>query len=348
MSEAVRLHIVHLFIAIFFCSVFFTLPGTAAAHSKTLQQVRQRGHIICGISKETAGFSELDESGKWSGFEIDFCRALAVVVFGQRDAVKLVSLAARSRFKALRKRQIDVLVRNADWSLRRANEQGLRYVSPLYYEGTGLLVRRDQDIASAMELTGAAFCTLKATPAQRDIAIFFGSRNMAHEIVSFETWAEAVGAFKSRRCQVLSARLSLIAAWLASAPESSDYMILPEMIGQEPLGPVVRAGDEEWFEIVRWTIFALIRAEELGLTSQNIDERRGQNSLAVRQFLGSGSYAGRSFSLAPDWIYQLIKQTGNYGEVFARNFGPGSSLNMQRRLNHLWSGGGLLAVPTFR
>jgi general L-amino acid transport system substrate-binding protein len=313
-----------------------------------MEKVRKRGYVICGVSNNAPGFSQVDKAGKWTGFEMDFCAALAAAVLGRSEAVKFRPLSAAARFSKLRDGDVDVLVNAASWTLGRATDRGIRYVSPLFYEGMGLLVRRDQDIASAMELTGAAFCALVGTPAKRDIERFFGSRNMSHEIVTFDTWDEAVKSFKSKRCQVLSADLSTIAMQLASMPDKDEYMILPEVIAQEPLGPAVRWEDERWFEIVRWTIFALIKAEELGVSSQNIDSMRGRENPVIRRYLGEDGPVGKSLGLPQGWTYQMIKQVGNYGEIFFRNLGAGSPLKMRRRLNNLWSSGGLFAVPTFR
>ncbi len=327
---------------------FFALPNAAAGHSVVLEKVKQRGHVICGVSKAMPGFSQVDKSGKWSGFEIDFCAALAAAVLGRRDAVKFLSINAAARIAKLRNGDVDVLVASSSWTLSRATDRGVRIVSPLFYEGMALLVRRDQDIASAFELTGAAFCTLAASPAQRGIARYFGSRNMSHEIVAFDTWDEAVKSFKSRRCQVLGAELSVLALQLSSMPDKADYMVLPELIAQEPIGPAVKRGDERWFDIVRWTIFALIKGEELGLSSTTIEAARAQDNPIIRQFLAEDNVIGKSLKLEPGWTGRIIKQVGNYGEIFARNLGAGSPLHRRRQLNKLWSNGGLLAAPAFR
>ena len=329
------------------CGMLFS-AGAAGAQSETLAKVRARGHVICGVSNNSPGFSKVDKSGKWSGFEVEFCAALAAAALGNAEAVKYRPLTAGARFKALQSGEIDVLVHNTSWTLGRVANFGIRYVSPLFYEGTGLVVRREQDIASAMELTGAAVCTLGGTSAERSVAYYFSSRKMSYENVTFDTWDEAVKAFKSKRCQVLSADMSMIASQLSSMPDNSDYMILPELIAQEPLSPAVRTGDEGWFEIVRWTIFALVKGEELGLSSLNIDKMRARAAPHVRQFLGIDRHIGTALELPGDWTYQVIRQVGNYREIFARNFGSSSPLKMQRKLNRLWVAGGLLSAPSFR
>ncbi len=335
-------------IAMLFGCMFLALPDAAAGHSVVFEKVKQRGHVICGVSKDMPGFSQVDKAGKRTGFEIDFCAALAAAVLGRSDAVKFRALSAVTRNAKLRNGDVDVLLANSSWTLSRGVDRDVRIVSSFFYEGMGLLVRRDQDIASALELTGAAFCTLAATPAQHDIARYFGSRNMSHEILAFDTWDETVRSFKSRRCQVLSAELSVLAAQLSAMPDKEDYMILPELIAQEPLGPAVRRGDERWFGIVRWTIFALIKAEELGLSSTTIESARGKDNLIIRQFLAEDGLIGKSLKLDRGWTSRVIKQVGNYGEIFARNFGAKSPLKRRRQLNRLWSKGGLLAAPAFR
>ena len=348
MIEVVNMHTRWLVSAVvLLCSVCIVSKADAGP-SKTLEKVRTRGHVVCGVSKNSPGFSHVDRTGHWSGFGVDFCAALAAAAIGRADAVVYRSLSAAARLSALKSGDVDVLVHNSSWTLGRATDLGLRYVSPLFYEGMALLVRRDQNIASAMELAGGAFCTLAATPSPRDIASYFGSRKMAYEIVTFDTWDEAVKAFKSKRCQVLSAESSTIAVQLASMPDKSEYMILPEMIAQEAMAPAVRSGDEGWYEIVRWTVFALIKAEELGLSRKNVEGLRAQDNKRVQQFLGVDGHTGKTLGLSKTWTYLVVSQVGNYGDIFERNFGADSPLKMSRGLNHLWSDGGLLAAPAFR
>ena len=328
-------------------AMVFDARALQAARSSTLTAVQARGYVSCGVPKSVPGFAVHDKAGKWSGFAVDLCAALASAVLGDRKAVRYYPLPPAGRNKAISLGKIDVLLAGTSWTLGRASNMAIRHVTPVLFDTTRLLVRREQDIASAMELTSAAFCLVSGMQAQTDIAAYFGSRKMSYEVVSFDTWDEALKAYQTKRCQVLAADAITIAAQLAAMPDSGQHMILPEVVAQEPISPLVRAGDETWFEIVRWTVFALIKAEELGITSENVDALRVAGSQTVRQFL-EVAQGHQPFGLANDWIFQVIRQNGNYGELFERNLGRNSSLKMERKLNRPWSAGGVFAAPAFR
>jgi len=318
------------------------------ADQSTLHRVRRRGYLRCGVSKDALGFSLVDSAGRWSGLGVDFCVALSVAVFGNRDAVKFVPLSAAGRFTAVQNRDVDVLIHNTTWTLGRDATPNLQFVAPLFFGGTKLLVRLKQNVESALELAGASVCTLAGSASEQNTAGYFLLHKMRHEIVSFDKWSDAVEAYQAKRCQALAGDVITLARQTLKIGGANEHMLLPEFLAVDMLGPAVRTGDDVWFKIVRWTVAAMIRGEELALTSSNVDAMRGKANPVVRGFLGLDARLGRSLWLSDDWTYQIIKQVGNYGESFARNFGAGSKLKLDRALNNLWSKGGLLVAPHFR
>jgi general L-amino acid transport system substrate-binding protein len=313
----------------------------------TLDTVRKRGHLICGVGEAMPGFAHADEKGKWSGLDVDFCSAVAAAVLGNKDLVKFRPLSTTDRFKALQDGSIDVLSRATTWTLSRDTEIGLRFVGTLFYDGQALLVRRSQGLTSVLELSGATVCVLAGTSNERGLAEFFRSRQMRYQAVSAPRWDELVDAYAAERCTLISSDLSVLALERESFASPGDHMLLPELISKEPLGPAVRQGDEEWLSIVRWTLMALIAAEELGVTSETAAELVASPSADVRNLLGGGNL-GQGMGLPADWAFQIVKQVGNYGEVFARNVGKKSPLRLDRGLNDLWTRGGLMYSPPFR
>lgn len=318
-----------------------------AAHAESrLEIVKARGHLNCGVGDGLAGFSRVNARGHWSGLDVEFCAALAASIFGSKDAVKYFNLTAADRFTALANGDVDVLARATAWTLTRDSELGIRFVGVLYYDGQGFLVPRGHAITSVLELSGASVCVLPGSSGERGVTDFFGQRKMRFQLVTSEHWDHLVRTYAAGGCTVLTGDVSILAFERSRFATANDHLLLPELISKEPLGPAVKAGDEQWFSIVRWTYMAIIAAEEFGLTSSNVDAMRNSNMLDVRRFLGLEADLGASLGLARDWAYQVVKQVGNYAEIFDRTLGHGSDLKLDRGLNNLWSKGGLLyAVP---
>ncbi len=324
------------------------VAGSLAAYATTLEAVRARGYINCGVADGPLGFSHVNDRGIWSGLEVDFCAALAAAVLGNKDAVKYRPLAMTNRFAALRANEVDLLARSATWTLSRDTDLGARFVETLFHDGQGLLVRRSQGVASVLELSGASICVSANGPAQQNLNEFFGQRGMRFTAIAFEKWDDAVRAYVNKRCTALSAEVTTLALVRASSGSVNEHQQLPEVLSKEPLSPVVRQGDEQWFGIVRWVLFALLTAEEHGVTSSNVDAARSSDLVEVRRLLGVDGDLGASLGLSRDWAYQVIKQSGNYGEMFERNVGMKSPLRLERMANNLWSKGGLMHAPPFR
>ena len=323
-------------------------PGAWAAAPKTLEAVRARGYINCGVGENTPGLSQVNASGKWSGMEVEFCSALAVAVFGKKDAVKFRSLTTTDRFTALQNGEVDVLMRSTAWTLSRDNELGVRFVDVLFYDGQGFLVPRGHAITSVLELSGASICVLPGSSGERSISDFFNQRKMRFQLVTSDHWDQLIKAYGAGGCTVLTGDISLLANERSHLANTTEHVILPEVITKEPLGPSVRTGDEEWFGIVRWNLMALIAGEELGLTSANIDNLKEGSILDIRRFAGLEANLGQPLGLARDWAFQVIRQVGNYGEIFERTLGTGSPFRLDRGMNNLWTKGGLMYAAPFR
>ncbi|SFV32002.1 amino acid ABC transporter substrate-binding protein [Hyphomicrobium facile] len=319
-----------------------------SATASTLDAVRARGKVICGVADREPGFSEVSTRGTWSGLDVEFCSALAAAVLGNRDAVKYLSLNPGDRFKSLQDNEIDVLLGATTWTLTRDTELGARFTSPLYYDGQGFIIPRNHSIASVLELSGASICVLTGSSDETAIADFFGSRKMRYQLITSDRWDDLVKTYANGGCTVLTGEVSLLAFEKSRMSNGSDQMLLPEMITKEPYGPAVRTGDDGWFAIVRWTFMSLVAAEELNISSSNVDTMKSSPSHEVRRFLGLGADLGAPLGLARDWAYQVVKQVGNYGEIFERTLGQGSSLKLDRGLNNLWSKGGLMYAAPFR
>jgi general L-amino acid transport system substrate-binding protein len=324
------------------------LGSSAVSSAATIDTVRARGYLICGVAEGAPGFSQVDDRGVWTGLDVDFCAALATAIFGRKDAVKFRALSAAERFSNLKSGDVDILARSATWTLSRDTDLGARFVSALFYDGLGLLVRRSQGVASVLELSGAMICVSAGGPARQQLEEYFSQRGMKFTAVPFERWNEAIQAYQNKRCTALAADVSALALVRATLGNIADNQILPETMSKEPLGPVVRLGDEHWFGIVRWVLFALVAAEEYGLTPATVDAGRSSHLTEVRRLLGTDGDLGTSLGLSRDWAYQLIKQVGNYGEIYERNIGLRSALKLERGVNSLWSKGGLMYAPPFR
>lgn len=316
-------------------------PGTLAA-------IRARGHVVCGVGDGPAGYSTTDKQGVWSGIGVDFCRALAAAVIGSKEAVKFRLLPPSGQISALRAGEIDVLARHTVMGPGQDAALGIRMAGVLVHDGQGLMVRRSQNITSALELSGARICVTRQSGAGERISGYFTNQNMPYELVKFEAWHDAVTAYADEACQVLSADLSVLALARQGLGDADAHVILPELVSKQPVGPAVRRGDDEWFSIVRWTLYALIAAEELGLTSASVDAAKGSSNAEVRRFLGIDMDLGKRLGLSADWTQRIVRQVGNYGELFERHLGQRSRLKLKRRLNNLSSNGGLHYAPSFR
>jgi general L-amino acid transport system substrate-binding protein len=318
------------------------------AAGATLEDVRQRGHLVCGVSEATPGFALADERGSWSGLEVDFCRAIAAAVLGSDEKVKERPVSATGRFQALTSGEIDVLARATSWTLSRDTELGVRFAGVLLYDGQGFLVRRGEAVTSVLELSGSSVCVLKGTSAEQGVVDFFRSHQMRYQRVVAERWDDLVKAYAEGRCTLLTGDASTLALERSRLANPNDHILLPELIAKEPLGPAVRQGDDQWFAIVRWTLAALVAAEELGLTSENADDMMGSPITDVRRFLGREGNLGQGMGLEPDWAYRIVRLVGSYGELFEQNLGAKSSLKLERGLNNLWTRGGLMYAPPMR
>jgi general L-amino acid transport system substrate-binding protein len=324
------------------------LQKQAPAAGKTLDTVRERGELLAGVNGGVFGFSMPDDKGVWKGLDVDTARAIAAAVFGDAEKVKFTALTAVQRLPALQAKEIDVLCRNTTETLTRETTNGLNFAHVNYYDGQGFLVPKKLGIKSAKELGGATVCVLPGTTTEMNAADFFRAGNMQWKPVVIEQTAELNKAFFSGRCDVLTSDASQLAAQRSVAPNPDDYVLLPEIISKEPLAPVVRHGDDQWFDIVNWTVMALIQAEEFGITSANVDEMLNSTNPEIQRFLGVTPGLGTDLGLDEKWVYNIIKQVGNYGEIFERNVGPDTPLKLARGLNAQWNQGGIMYAAPFR
>lgn len=319
-----------------------TVAATSASAQATLNQVKQRGQVVCGVNPGLAGFGVPDAQGNWTGFDVDFCRAVASAVLGDPKKVRFVPLSAKDRFTALQSGEIDLLARNSTATMSRDTQLGLDFPAINYYDGQGFLVNKKLGVSSAKELNGASVCVQQGTTTELNLADFFRSNNIKYEPVAFATSAETFDAYKSGRCDAFTTDASGLYAERLKAANPAEHVVLPEIISKEPLGPVTRHGDNQWADIVRWVHMAMLNAEEAGITSQNVDQQRQSSTNPdVKRLLGTEGNFGEMIGLNKDWAYNVVKQVGNYGEVFSKNIGDKSPLNIQRGQNALWSKGGL-------
>jgi general L-amino acid transport system substrate-binding protein len=325
-----------------------TVVAPAFGSSQTLAQVKTRGSLVCGVNEGLPGFSNVDERGVWSGFDVDFCRALAAAVFGDANRVKLMPLSADARFQALRDGKIDVLSRNSTWTMGRETEFGLTFVGVTYYDGQGFMVPRALHLNSALELDGAKVCVQSGTTTIDNLADFFASNKMTlEEVVSSSTDA-SIKNYDAGLCSVLTSDLSQLYALRLRLSKPRDHVILPDVISKEPLGPVVRDDDLQWINIVKWVHFVMINAEELGVSSRTIDEALQSQKPEVRRLVGTNGNFGEQIGLTNAWATNIVRSVGNYGEVFDRNLGSKTPLAIPRGLNQLWNAGGIQYAPPIR
>jgi general L-amino acid transport system substrate-binding protein len=319
----------------------------AAEAGPTMDAVKAKGFVQCGVSTGLAGFSNPDDAGNWSGIDVDVCRAVATAMFGDPEAVKFTPLTAKERFTALQSGEVDVLSRNTTWTLTRDTALGLDFTGVTYYDGQGFMVPKSLGVKSALELDGASICVQPGTTTELNLADYFRANNMSYEPVVIERLEEVRTAYDQGRCDVYTTDQSGLYAERTVLANPDDHIILPEVISKEPLGPVVRQGDNEWTDVIRWTLYAMLEAEEHGIDSQNVDEQKATSTNpAIRRLLGVEGDMGKNLGLSPDWSYNIIKQVGNYGEIFEANVGQGTPLKIERGLNALWTNGGLqYAMP---
>jgi len=319
-----------------------------SASAQTLKQVKDRGILNCGSNTGLAGFGLPDAQGKWTGLDVDTCRAIAAAVLGDASKIKFVPLSAKDRFTALQSGEVDVLARNTTWTSSRDTQLGLNFAGVNYYDGQGFMVRKALKVNSALELNEASVCVQQGTTTELNLADYFRANNMKLKTVTFASSDEAIKAYDSGRCDAFTTDASGLYAERLRLANSADHIVLPEIISKEPLGPAVRHGDDQWFDVVKWTYFAMLNAEELGITSKNVDEMLKSNSPDIKRLLGTEGNFGEQLGLSKDWALQIVKQVGNYGEVFDRNVGAGSPLKIDRGLNKLWTKGGLQYAPPVR
>ena len=325
------------------------LAVASSAHAGTaLNAIKERGYIKCGVSDGLPGFSHTDEKGKFSGIDVDVCRAVAAAVFGDSTKVKFTPLTAKERLTALQSGEIDVLSRNTTWTSSRDSAQGLNFTGVTYYDGQGFLVNKKLGVKSAKELDGATVCVQAGTTTELNLSDYFRANKMKYTPITYDKSDESAKALEAGRCDVLTSDQSQLYAQRIKLAKPSDYVVLPEVISKEPLGPVVRHGDDDWFDIVKWTLFVMVDAEELGIDSKNVEEMKKSTNPDVKRMLGVEGDKGTDFGLANDWMAVVIKQVGNYGEIFDRNVGKGSPLQIERGLNALWTQGGLQYAPPVR
>jgi len=316
-----------------------------AASAGTLDNVKQKGQVVCGANPGTAGFGVPDQQGNWTGLDVEYCRAIAAAIFNDPTKAKFVPLSSKDRFTALASGEVDVLIRNSTWTMSRETTLGIIWAGINYYDGQGFIVNNKLGVKSAKELNGATICVQQGTTTELNVADYFRANKMEYKVVTFGTSEEALKAYDSGRCDSYTTDRSGLAADRLSMTKPDDHTILPEIISKEPLGPVVRQGDDQWLNLVKWVHNALLISEELGVTKANVDEMMKSENPEIKRLLGVEGKFGESLGLSNAWVVQIVKALGNYGEVFDRNVGPSSPLKLVRGSNALWNQGGLQYAP---
>jgi general L-amino acid transport system substrate-binding protein len=328
-------------------TLMYTIAPVYAA--TTVDAIKARGKVICGVNGNRAGFSALDSKGQWAGMDVDTCKAIAAAVLGDKDKVQFVKTTTQTRFTALQTGEVDVLTRNVTWTLSRDSKLGIDFVAPTFYDGQGFMVPKKLGVKSVKELDGATVCVLPGSTSEKVAADVFRANGLKYKPVVIESKKELNTAFFGGRCDVhvqSTSGLSSARATVASNPD--DYIILPGVYGKDPMGPVVRQGDPQWKDIVAWTVYAMMEAEESGVTSKNVDEFLKSKDANIARLLGNKDSLGKDLGLDNQWAYRVVKQVGNYGEVYDRNVGKDSPLKLSRGINDLWTRGGLLYAPPFK
>lgn len=338
--------LVEIFAASAALTLLTLLPVRAA--EDTLQVVQQRGYVKCGVSQGLPGFSNPDDKGNWNGIDVDLCRAVAAAVFGTDEKVKFTPLSAKERFTALQSGEVDLLARNTTWSMHRDTALGVDFTGVNYYDGQGFMVRTELGITSTKELDGASLCTNLGTTTELNAADYFRTHNMQYEMVAFEKADEAVSAYNTGRCDAYTTDQSALYAQRLKLTDPKAHVVLPQIISKEPLGPVVRQGDNQWGDIVRWSHNAMLNAEELGVTSSNVETMKSSTNPSIKRLLGLDGSFGANMGISNDWAYHIIRTVGNYAETFERNVGKDTPLGIARGVNALWKDGGLQYAPPIR
>ena len=316
--------------------------------TRTLRRTVKRGHVLCGVNTGLPGFSSADAKGEWSGFDVDFCRAVAAAIFNDPAKVKFVPLDANQRFKELGNRTIDILSRNSTWTMSRETEYALHFAGVSYYDGEGFMLRKSRNIDTGLELGGSKICVQDNTTTQLSLGDYFRANNMKFEEVKSDKIEDLLRNYESGQCDVLTADVSQLYALRLKLSKPDEHVILPDVISKEPLAPVVRQKDDDWLMIVKWTLYAMLNAEELGVNSKNIDEAMKSKKPDVMRFVGTEGAYGEGLGLSRDWAVRIIRHVGNYAEVYERNVGVDSPLQIPRGLNQLWSSGGIQYAPPIR
>jgi general L-amino acid transport system substrate-binding protein len=330
-------------------ALVLVLGSALAAAASTLDEVKARGKLFCGVNTGLQGFAQAGADGQWTGFDVDYCRAIAAAVLGDGSKVEFIPLTAQARFEALQTNKIDILARNTTWTMERETKLPLRFVGVSYHDGQGFLVKKAIGVASVYNLGQAAICFVSGTTTQANVEEFFREREMAYSPVVFDNAELATAAYEEGKCDSYTTDQSQLYAVRLKLKRPDEHVILPEVISKEPLGPVVRQGDEQWFNIARWTLFALINAEELGLKAANVaDAKEKSKSADIRRLLGLEGTLGANIGLDTDWGARAILAGGHYGEIFERNLGTGSPLGILRGLNAPWNQGGILYAPSLK
>ncbi len=325
------------------------LTSTAmAANSPTLERVKKNGYLRCGVNEGLIGFASPDAKGNWTGFDVDFCRGLAAVIFNDPNKVRYTPTSAKVRFTVLQSGEVDLLSRNTTWTMSRDVQLGLEFIAVSYYDGQGFMVPKKLKVTGAKQLNGATVCTNTGTTTELNLADYFRANNLKYKIIAFEKNNEVLAAYDAGRCDAYTTDASGLYAEKLKLKNPNDHLILPEIISKEPLGPAVNHGDQQWADLVRWTLFALVNAEELGVTSKNVDQMLKSPNPEIRRLLGVEGAFGEGLGLTKDWVVRLVKRVGNYGEIFERNVGQGSQLKIKRGLNALWNKGGVMYAPPVR
>lgn len=333
---------------IFLSFLVLLLQLTNSYALQTLKNIKAKGYVNCGVSQGLPGFSSPDKNGNWQGIDVDVCRAVAAAVLGDAKKVRYKPLSAKDRFTALQSGEIDVLSRNTTWTYTRDTSLGLDFTAVTYYDGQGFMVRKNSGVKSVNDLDGASICTNMGTTTELNLADYFNSHKMDYNLVTFEKMDEVIAAYDNGRCDAFTTDQSGLYAQRIKLKDPNAHIVLPEIISKEPLGPVVNHGDNHWTDIVRWIIFVMINAEEKGLNSNNVTSYLKSNDPEIKRILGIGSDLGEHLDLDKLWAYRIIKQVGNYGEIFNKNLGDDSSLKISRGYNNLWNKGGIIYAPPIR
>lgn len=334
--------------AALFAGASLAISATGASAQATLAQVKQRGILNCGSNPGLAGFGVPDAQGNWTGLDVDYCRAVAAAIFNDASKVKFIPLSAKDRFTALQSGEVDLLVRNSTWTMTRDASLGIVFTGVNYYDGQGFMVRKKLGVNSALQLNGASVCTQQGTTTELNLADYFRANNMKYEVVAFATADETIKAYDAGRCDAFTTDASGLYAERLKLTAPDDHVVLPEIISKEPLGPSVRNNDPQWFALVKWVGYAMLNAEELGVTKANVDQQVKSENPEIKRLLGTEGKFGEQIGLTADWAVRIVKLVGNYGESFEKNVGSGSLLKIARGQNALWTKGGLQYAPPVR